>query len=299
MYRYTAFGLGIDSELPLPQLPLGAGDTSVRICLGHVQRNLAKESKHPVSGYISIGTEEVYVAYEQEATYLVRAGREIIVDPCPGVESGRLQVRLTGVVMALLLQQRSSLVLHGNAVADGNGVIALIGVARAGKSTLTALLLQYGYTFVTDDVVAVEVRQTERSEILPGFPQMKLWPDTLEHLGWPLEVAPRFWPDWDKRHWSVNGLIPSEGLKLRQIYVLEEGDDIAIEPLTGKAAFMMIVQHLYHAGLMTALDPAGCYFRSCIQMVDQVRVCRLRRPKNFRINPDVLRRLADDLLSCL
>ncbi len=49
------------------------------------------------------------------------------------------------------------LFLHSGAVARDNRAILLIGPSGAGKSTLTTALLNYGYRYVTDEVVVVTI----------------------------------------------------------------------------------------------------------------------------------------------
>src|SRR2546421_132869 len=68
--------------------------------------------------------------------FLVRGGREIVVDPAPGVEARVLRLSILGPAFGLLLHQRGRFVLHASAVASGGGVLAFAGGSGWGKSTL-------------------------------------------------------------------------------------------------------------------------------------------------------------------
>ena len=70
----------------------------------------------------------------------VRDGREIAVDPAPGVDADLLSTYLLGPALGVLLHQRGGLVLHASAVTVGGGCVAFLADAGWGKSTLAATL---------------------------------------------------------------------------------------------------------------------------------------------------------------
>jgi hypothetical protein len=111
-------------------------------------------------------------------TFLVRDGREILVDPDPDAGDALLQLALLGPVLAALLQQRGDLVLHASAVEIDGAAVGFLGGRGAGKSTMAAALLRRGYPLLTDDILAVSLEDGS-PRVLPGFPQLKLWPDAV------------------------------------------------------------------------------------------------------------------------
>jgi hypothetical protein len=90
-------------------------------------------------------------------TILVRKGREIIVDPIPGLEDKVLRLFVLGPALAVLLHQRGRLVLHASAAAIAGEVVAFMGRSGWGKSTAAAALYTRGHSIVADDVTAVQV----------------------------------------------------------------------------------------------------------------------------------------------
>ncbi|MEM8750559.1 MAG: glycosyltransferase [Pseudomonadota bacterium] len=59
------------------------------------------------------------------------------------------------VIEGLITDQSASLVLHAGAVAHKGKAVIIPGVTGAGKSVLTALLVEYGFDYLTDELVLV------------------------------------------------------------------------------------------------------------------------------------------------
>lgn len=293
MYSYTAFGLGIESELELPTVASGASRVDVRIRVGKVDEDSLPDTPRSV-GFLQILAPEIYLSRLEEATYLVRNGNEIIVEPEPGAELLRIRVRVCTFGLAMLLNQRGYLVLHGNALAKGAHVVALLGDGGAGKSTLTMQLVQAGYTFIADDVLAIEIGHAGESHVLPGSPMLKLWSDALQQLGLPTDAAPHFMEGLDKRIWSLPAPEHEPRYDLSQIYLLEQGADIVIVRLEPKAASFRLLSNRYLLAHLDAVSPVRT-FDQCVAVTKRVRICRLIRPKDFGRMSDVLGQIESDL----
>ena len=78
--------------------------------------------------------------YPGAATFLIRGGREIVIDAAPGVEQRLIRLFLLGPALALLLHQRRFLVLHASAVMIDGAAVAFVAEKGMGKSTLAAAL---------------------------------------------------------------------------------------------------------------------------------------------------------------
>jgi ABC-type glutathione transport system ATPase component len=72
--------------------------------------------------------------------FLVRGGREIMIDAVPGVDARTLRLSLLGPALALVLHQRGRFVLHASTVAVAGSAIAFLGEKGWGKSTIAAAL---------------------------------------------------------------------------------------------------------------------------------------------------------------
>jgi hypothetical protein len=156
---------------------------------------------------------------------------------------------LLGPVMGFVLRLRGTTCLHASAVVLGDEAIAFVGLAGAGKSTLAAAFARKGFPVLSDDVVAL-VDQGNRFLILPGYPRVNLWPDSVRALFDSENALPQITPTWDKRYLALDGSrFAMEPLPLMAIYLLGERDavlsDPVVEEVAGREAFMALVTNTY------------------------------------------------------
>jgi serine kinase of HPr protein (carbohydrate metabolism regulator) len=57
-----------------------------------------------------------------------------------------------------------------------------LGDSVSGKSTLAVALSARGHAMVADDIVAVNC-DCPFPVVFPGFPQLKIWPETVKYSG--------------------------------------------------------------------------------------------------------------------
>jgi hypothetical protein len=222
-----------------------------------------------------MSADEARLHWPDVGAILVREGREIVLDPPPGAAADLLRLYLLGPVLGLLLHQRGLLVLHASAVALDGGVVAFLGQTGDGKSTTAAMLHARGCAVVADDVVAVDLGASGGPAALPGFPQLKLWPDAVTALGETPESLPRVHAGEDKRVRRVDAA-GMASRPLRRLYVLTDAGSLDLEPLTGHAAVFELLQHSHAA--LEGLGPASC-LTHCARLAAAVPVRRLRRPR--------------------
>ena len=209
----------------------------------------------------------------------VRHGREVAVYPALKADEQVLKLFLLGPVLAVLQHQRGCLVLHASAVALDGAALGFLGGSGWGKSTLAIALHRRGHALVADD--ALSLRLAEHGPLaLPGPPELRLWPDTLTALGEAPEDLPRLRPELEKRaRFAVNACVP-RALPLSRLYVLAEGPDHAVEPLSLRAAVIELVRHTYTARLLRS-HGADTHFRQCAAVARAVPVRRLTVQRSF------------------
>ena len=86
---------------------------------------------------------------------------------------------LMGSMFGAILIQRDLILMHGNALEKDGKTIACLGFSGSGKSTLAYALIQNGWKFLSDDLVAI----TNQGYILCGIPRLKLWEDSIKSFG--------------------------------------------------------------------------------------------------------------------
>ena len=169
--HYLAYGLHICSDIPIPELRPLCPDW-----LPDVQVRIDRIDARPADGESQRGcfrasAREVYFHWHEDGVYLVRDGREIIVDPAKEADPKLLRLVITGIALGVLLHQRGFLTLHSSGVEIGGGAVLFIGEKGYGKSTTAAALNYAGYRIITDDVAAIQPGKTHLAPRCSGARQ--------------------------------------------------------------------------------------------------------------------------------
>lgn len=301
MYKYTAYGLSIDSTIVLPELQTSAHVSADVV----IQFGKLKESPPEISSegsYYHINQEKAICFWDIVGTFLVRDGKEIIIDPLPGVDEQIIRLPLLGAVLAVLLYQRGFLILHSSGVAINGGVVAFIGAKGWGKSTMAATLYGRGHDMMADDVVALDLSGVGSPVVLPGFPQFKLWPEAATSaLGDDPQMLPQLHSQVEKRIRRVNDRFAQQPLPLKRIYVLGGGKAPQIKPLQPQAAIAHIIGNSYIAMLsgkqfVTSAGSAN-HLHQCTNLIKNVPIYRLERPRSLSLLPAIAQLVEEDIAS--
>lgn len=281
MPTYTAYGLSIQSELSLPELKQVHTKSDVCIRLGQAPTLSAKSgAKEPV---VMITERGVVLYWREIGAFYVQNGEEIVVDPAPGVDESRVRLFLLGAAIGMLLHQRGFAVFHASAVAINGSAALFLGDKGWGKSTMAAVLRNRGYDILADDVVAIDF-SSRRPTVLPGFPQLKLWPDSLAFINQSAATLPRLHPDFEKRDYHVATGFSDQVTPLQAIYILADGPAPAIEPAPAVQSLLALLPHWYctrfGAEVLQNLNHA-VHFLQCTRVADAVPVYHLRRPRRL------------------
>jgi hypothetical protein len=226
--------------------------------------------------------------------FSVQKGREIIIDPAPGVSDQMLRLVLLGPCIGAILYQRGSLPLHASAVATDGVAVAFMAERGWGKSTTAAAMHARGHALVADDITAIRFDDVGNPNVLPGYPQFKLWPDAAAFLGDVPEDLPKLNPDLEKRGRPVFTAFETASLPLERIYVLDQGESPGIKSLTPQEAFSKLVHHTYGRQLFQAVR-TSTHFAQCAKIVRSVSMRGLKRPYSLDCLTEVVRLIEEDL----
>ena len=290
MYRYSAYGLGITSEFPLPELLPGTGATDVEI-----RAVAALAGGVPLCDDAEfVSRDEWRLTYDDLGVVTVREGSLIEVALAPDFEEDALRPTLLGPVLAMLLEQRGFLVLHASVVQIGARAVAFLGQSGAGKSTIAAAFHARGHRLVSDDHAVIGFAGTG-VDVTPAFPQLKLWPDSALAVGQDPAALPRVQRGFDKRARRVEtGFTDERTLPLARVFLLESGDAISVAPLSLSDAFLALVRHTYGIE-WTHEHSGGIQFQRRAEVVRRVPVRRLIRPWDLAMLGRVVARVEAEL----
>lgn len=298
MHCYKAYGLNIYSALPLPELVTTAEiESDVVIQFGQVDRSLMKVNH--LGTYLHVTSQEVSFFWDEVGAFLVRNGKEIIIDPFPGVEERMLRLPLLGIVFAVLVHQRGYLALHASAVAINGSVVVFLGGKGWGKSTLAATLYGRGHNTIADDLVALDINSTGHTMVIPGYPLLKLMPEAAAlALGDKPETLPHLAIGYEKRARLAFDRFSQKPLPLKGIYELSKGPDLKIKPLHPQKAIVQLIGNSYIARAVSQLlQGAGSslHFRQCMSLANNIPIQRIERPQALELVPALAQLVEENL----
>lgn len=295
MDTYSAYGLTIQSEFELPELPVGTnGPPDVLIRIADVD---------PVS-IPPDGREEriraepgrCRMTSDQFGSFLVRSGEEILVDPAtPDVdEQKRFRHLLQNTVLGVLLHQRGLLVLHASAVAIDGRAAVFLGPRGAGKSTTAVAAHLAGHTLLEDDVVAIDF-QDDTPLVLPGVPETRLLPDSIDALGVREQTETSTDDGCEKAFVRTTDEWTSK--PLAGCYQLSDGSPVRLEELPGRTKLFELISSTYARGLLSETNTSENHLRHCSRIIDTVPFKRLYRPHAYEALESVVELVVDDVRS--
>jgi len=188
---------------------------------------------------------------------------------------------LLGPVLGLLLRFRGVTCLHASAVTVGDSAVAFVGAEGRGKSTTAAAMARRGHAVISDDIVALAEREG-RFFVLPAYPYLCLWPDSVRILYGDETSLPAFSANWDKRQLTLaeNRLrFETQPLALSAVYLLEErsADDGApfLETPALRESLLALVADSYATSVLDA-EMRAKEFELLGRLVATIPIRRLR-----------------------
>lgn len=269
---YKAFGLVIESEFSLIQLPrIPAQVPDVRI----VRADLSGLT--PVQRQFS-GPEGCFFQGLDRCAHRITGGCLIEVDPAPDYDPALLGLYLMGTCMGAILYQRGVMLLHGSCVTDGHRAVLLTGESGAGKSTLAAEFLRRGWHLITDDVSAVYDPESSPM-VQSSYPSQKLWQDALERYERRKSDIHSLYTSADREKYGVDvseffydGRVPLTLV----VRLLPDEPDCRIEPITGMTMVDQLMRNTYRFSLIREQDLPR-HFQRCVTLSTKISMALVTR----------------------
>ncbi len=279
---YSAFGLTISSPIELPELracePLST-NADVLISLGEVAK--PPSGAFFVERWIETHGDSVILFWPDVGGFKVQDGSRITIDPCEGCNLEVIRLFLLGTTLAILLHQRGLAVFHAGAVDIAGQGVMLVGKKGAGKSSLAGMLYSLGHGFLSDDLAVMDL-DVEPYLLRPGFPHLKLWPDSAETI-FTGQTLRRLRPESEKLGYRFEQE-SSDWPPLRAVLFLDEGDCLRLDSLGPQQAAIDLMSNWYGArfgqDLFAYLGPE-LHLRQCTSVAAKAVAYRFYRPNNI------------------
>jgi hypothetical protein len=284
--RHTAYGLTIESQLPIPEMPPASGaraaDVVVRIGTvpDHLEGALLAAENYEASA------DEMLLRISGVARYLVTRGNEVIVEPDLDADEHDIRVFLLGTCMGALLHQRGALVLHASGFGTPDGAVLFAGRSGAGKSTLLAEMIDRGFDMMVDDVAGVFPADDDGLVLQPSYPRTRMWADAADHLGVETDRLQRTRSHMDKFERQLPDRFWDRPSPIRRIYHLagSRGDELSLTPVPQIHVVPIVVNNTYRQVFLDGFDIRRRHFELASRVARTVPVVQVVRPSDtFRL----------------
>jgi hypothetical protein len=293
---FSAYGLTLASDLPLPELLSGEGRADIYIEVA--RRESIAPYEHSRILCVNASQSQVHLTWGAVGDLLIEEGRRITIVPRPDADEAALRLFVLGAGLGVLLHQRGMLVLHASGVAIHDRIAGFIGAKGWGKSTTAASLHQRGNALISDELLVIGFDDQGQPRVIPGSPQIRLWSDSLVSIGGDPDSAVRVRSGIEK--YNVNATyFAAEALPFHCLYLLDGGEELAIQAMSHSEAFFGVIPHLYVCRFGTPFLQSTNTARAFQQLnllLKRIKVKRLLRQWNLNLLPDIAQRIEQDIL---
>jgi hypothetical protein len=299
MYHYWVYGLVIHSNLEIPALPSLPGDeglVSTADVFINFDPTIADFDRYncPHLIYADLNEKEGVLFDRRYGLFILKEGREVLIQPSEKQDLNQIRLYILGTILTVLLYQRGILALHGSAMAIGDQVVGVIAPSGTGKSSTAAALYKRGHRLLSDDAVPI-VFKDGGYWVYPGYPRLKISEEVAACLDYGethiIEKHPECGEvSFDARHQFMGTALP-----LKQIYVLEAGDALDIQPCAQiDAVFGMMKNSL---PTMWLQQHSPDQFKQCTDFAKSLPFYRMIRSQNLDDLPKLATMLESHFLN--
>jgi hypothetical protein len=285
-FFYHIFGMNIESCLPFLNIPERKGIPDITIKYGIIPDEIIDAKIKGVR--YQAGPGEFLLKVDNVAKYYVTGGSDITIEPDPKAYDQEIFLFLMGSAMGALLHQRSILPLHGSSINIGGKGVIFAGPSSVGKSTLAAGFHKKGYPLLADDVCAITALNGNLPQIIPGFPLLKLWGDTLQKIDKDHIGLERVRPDQNYEKYFFPFSNPdNERVTVKSFFLLEttNTDEFNITRMTGEKKIDPLLENTYRPRFLEGLGGKKAHFMQCAAVAGNAEVFKVTRPKKgFKLN---------------
>jgi hypothetical protein len=156
--------------------------------------------------------------------------------------------------------------------------------------------LRSGKPLLADDMTLVDTSGSFPL-VRPGFPRIKLWPDSATALSHDIAKLPLLHPERTKRSVQVAAGFHADAVPLTRCYLIEDADTESIVELSPTESILSLVKYTYQANWLYETGESGSNLIQCGALTRSGVVRRLHRRRSFDALPEVIRCIEADVRS--
>jgi hypothetical protein len=230
--KFSAFGLAVESDFPLPGVascPSGNAEPEIRISMARPEDVIGRWSGASSLLWQTVLGDGVALRHELGVAgdhRIVYGGTSFHVYPsadrvmCSTADRADFawQRQLLDTVLFSVSFARGFELLHASAIATPAGAVAFVGPTGAGKSSLLAELIRRGRRLLSDDVLAIDMKEKQiiayPAPAVMNLPGGRLGPSELKAT-----IVSEF--SDENEFWVVVPTAVTECMPLARLFVLD------------------------------------------------------------------------------
>jgi len=116
--------------------------------------------------------------------------------------------------------------------------------------------------------------------LLPGYPQMKLWADSIQKLGGQPSHYPTVRKKLEKHNIPVSTGFCEQPIPLKKIYIISAHNEntLHVESVRGIEKFSLLKNHTYRFNFIAGAQMRAAHFGYLDSIAKQIEVLKLFRP---------------------
>lgn len=286
-YRYLVYGLKVNSQIEFDEFLDNineSNDNEVNIIYGEMNNDIKEEINQGRKVFIS--KEIVWFNIDNIATYLIKDGNLIIIEPYKDSTLKEIKTYIFGACLGHLLYQREVFTIHGGALELNNKALIIVGESGAGKSTLTTALRLNGFGFLSDDLSAIDMEKYPA--VNPGYPGQRLCDDGMGRFGYNIDNYNKVELE-DKVKYTIpvwESFI-REKTEIGMIFeiTVDDVEKVYSEKINGTEKLNLLLRNTYCLSSVKHLGVSNNYLKQCIKLAKEVSMFKIVRPrKGFTVN---------------
>lgn len=279
MHYYSAYGLTINSHIRLPFLSFqnrlnDSANQEIDVNIQLENNRHFSADTYDQNWHFDITREKALLFIKDVATFVLHAGRDVLIYPENDESEPNIQSIILGSIFAMLLYQRNQLALHASSINVNGSAVAFMGTTGAGKSTIGCALIAKGHTLISDDVSPISFT-AGCPYVSPGYPMMKIMPETASELGFPPKALMPIHTKEHKYFLSCESFFEMKTFPLKCLFILSTGNAPVINKMTLSEVFPEILRHTIPT--MWGIPSDTIHFKQLSQLLEKTPVYRFVR----------------------
>lgn len=285
-HRYRVYGLGIASEVELPEFAASPDRSGLTADVTMVMEDAVPVPPCDERPRLDKDEHGVTLTVHGVARYRVEGGGRVTVNPDPMATARSVRLFLLGSVIGIICHQRGLLPLHAGAVLIDGRAVAFCGHSGIGKSTLVSQMVARGHRMLCDDICVLSFSDREGPVAWPGPPSARLWRDAVEQLGHDCRELAGVMDDRDKYYLPFGPAVAGGPFPFRRLYMIRDGRDEdapAFTRLTGVEAIQTVRAETYRKAYLEPMGLLGDNVTHALNLVQQVPAYAMHRRRGYDV----------------